>query len=405
MKFNLSVQKGSIFTLFFIFSSFGISAQILKKIGQIAGDVASTGLKATTAPYQVIANAGNVLIGNGSVQDIYKPYQELGQSAGNSVSGSLNLINQPQQALYRKAQEFAFNYGGGAGDFIFDIGTFTNRFYTELGFATGQTAANILRGQNPLTLVSAPLAAAIRSAREKHIVNAQPLPNNIKQALSNYFDSNTLNRTRYTTGRVDITLPNFIGKGRKFMGDHYAVVVDDVIVFNVSPPEFEGNRFWWIHEIMHVQQYNQMGIETFAYNYIKDLGESIENEADKKASNFTGENYEKSNYFVTFNSVGQPINEIFITQCFFPQDLNPVNYLVSNIGNIYAVDPVSGNYLHIGYATPPQAQGIAWTYQTPYLNYAVTPQGAIMTQTPIYNNFGQIINYNWLQIGYVVRIQ
>lgn len=388
-----------------LFSS-AFPQSFLHKIRDAAGDVASTGWKATIAPYQAIANAGNAVIGNGNASDIYRPYQDLARSSGNSVSSTLNVINQPQQALYRKAQEYASQYGGSTGEFVFDMGTFTQRFYNELGFSMGQSASNILKGQNPLMVVSAPLAAAIRSAREKHIVNAMPLPHNIKSALTPYFDANTLNRARYTTGRVDITLPNFIGKGKKYMGDHYAVVVDDVIVFNVDPPAFEDARFWWIHEITHVQQYASLGIESFAFNYLKDLGDNIEGGANAKASQITGEsNFEKSKYFATVNSLGQIVNETFISQCFFPQDLNPVSYLVSNLGNIYAVDPVSGNYFHIGYATPPLEQGVAWTYQTPNLTYAVMSQGAILTKMPMYNNFGQIVGYNWFQIGHVVRIQ
>lgn len=73
-----------------------------------------------------------------------------------------------------------------------------------------------------------------------------------------------------------------------------------------------------------------------------------------------------------------------------------MHYLVTNTNRIIAVDPMSGQWMQVGWAMPPMPGfPMAWTYSTQYLNYAVTQQGQILTRNP----FGQI-----LQIGHVVRL-
>jgi hypothetical protein len=302
----------------------------------------------------------------------------------------------------------------------YKIGTFTNRYYSDLANAGAQNINGILQGQNPFQLFAAPLAAAIRAAKERYSSSSMPLPDDVKNALRNYFSQSTLDRARYAIGNVEITLPNFIGKGAKFMGnDGYAVTVDNIIVFNTNPGSYYSNANWWAHEITHVQQYGQLGIETFSFNYARDFGRSIESEAVNNANRITNSNNNPSSSFITVGSfdmsgVQSTINyqqypEFYIAQCIFPQDRFVAMYLVTNYGRIIAVNPVNGFWQHIGYSTPPLMPQVAWSYDLPSAQwkYAVGFDGNIYNPIgPIYNNFGQVVNYvNWNPIGYVIRFQ
>ena len=403
-------------------SSSSLDAGILDKLKKVTGDALESGWKVTTAPIEAVANTGKVLTGNAKPKDIFQPYKELGKVSGNTVGGATDLISNPQKKLFEEVRKFVSKAGGKPGEFVFDISTFNNQFYSQLGVSGGHGLANVLRGQNPLQVTAAPLAAAIRAARERHAVNAKPLPDDVKKALTAHFDAATLNRAKYAVGTVEITLPNFIGKGNKFMGNDYAVVVDDIIVFSSDPPSYDKAAFWWAHEVTHIDQYRRVGVESFSFKYLRDLGSSIEKEADAKAQTITGNTKFVGAAFLAPSVKAQrelgirrhshgshqhkhlqnPV-EYFIAQCFFPNDRFPVNYLITNTRKIIAVDPMTGGWIHIGHATPPLAPGVAWTYQTPRLRYAVFPSGQIVTDAPVYNTYGQVIGSRPIQIGHVNR--
>jgi hypothetical protein len=383
---------------------------LLGKVKNTLGSVVDAGVKWTTAPYQSIINSAQVVTGHGNPSSIYSPYVQMGQSAGNALAQANDLVNRPQNYIYGQALNFA-NQFGGPGKFVFDVGTFTNQFYSQLGSSATYAVSNALKGQNPFQVVAAPLAAAIRAARERHAVNIQPIPNEVRQALSSLFSASTLNRARYTIGSVEITLPNFIGQGQKFMGTDYAVVVDDIIVFNTTP----NSLSWWVHELTHVEQYERMGVEAFAFYYAKDLGSRLEGEANSRAQAYNpqstggfGEWPTSTTVTATIKTSGVaalPQKELYVAQCFFPMDPNPVHYLVTNTGRIMAVDPINGQYFQVGVCTPPLDNVAAWTFQTPQIRYAVTPQGGIFTFDQFMLPNGQMMPPQPRQIGHVVNLQ
>ena len=278
--------------------------------------------------------------------------------------------------------------------------------------------ANVLRGQNPLQLTAAPLAAAIRAAHERHAPRAAPLPQAVREGLQEHFSAQVLTVAKFAVGTVEITLPNFIGKGAAFMGDDYAVVVDDTIVFNDNPPSFSENPGWWAHEVQHVAQYSRMGVEVFAYRYLRDLGTALEAEAEAAARKVGGVGHDEGAGHVALSAqlgqiaqtptaaqVGlkgagiegvQRVPEFFVSQCVFPADPAPVHYMLTNTGKVIAVNVFDGTYLHVAWATPPLLPGVSWTYQTRNFRYAVMPDGSICTPA----QFG-----GWMQIGHVVRWQ
>ena len=97
--------------------------------------------------------------------------------------------------------------------------------------------------------------------------------------------------------------------------------------------------------------------------------------------------------------------EYYVAQCVFPQDPYRVNYMLTNYGRIIAVDPMTGEWLHLGFAAPPLGRGVAWDYWTPNIRYAVMPNGNIIAPIPIFTPWGQIVGYNNVQAGYVIRLQ
>lgn len=382
---------------------------ILDDVGNFAGNALDMGGKIATAPIESVANTAKAVTGNGSIRDIYQPYRELGRTAGNTVASGVDLVANPRETIYREIEDLSRDVGGNPAVFVFDIATFQERYLFQLANSGLHGSANILRGQNPFQLAAAPLAGAIRAARQRHYPRSEPIPADVKAQLSTMIDAVTLNRARYAIGKVEITLPNFIGQGNKLMGDDYAVVVDDVIVFNTSPPAYAGDPFWWAHEIMHVCQYGRMGIEGFAYRYMTDW-QGVEGEADKKGDEalakrnlLQGQRGALVNARVRCMQIGMgpqaeqfsgQVVDPFVAQCVFPMDPNPVQYMVTQAGRIVAIDPFSGRWLQVGWATPPLMPGIAWTYQTPHFRYAVDPNGRILTL----NQMGQFV-----QIGHVIQ--
>ncbi|HLP50042.1 MAG TPA: hypothetical protein VK154_04115 [Chitinophagales bacterium] len=408
-------MKKIILGLFLIFISFPSNAGWFDNVVSTFGNIANVAVQTVTAPVQSIVAAGNAAFNGGNPNDIYRPYQQIASSAGATIPQTVGIITQPENYLMQQAQQFASGVGGPT-EFIFDIATFNQRLTNQLALAGANNINGILQGQNPFQIVAGPLAAAIRAARERHYPNSRPLPDDVKNALRGRFSESVLNRARYAVGSVEITLPNFIGQGKKFFAnDGYAVVVDDIIVFNVNPGSYAQQPFWWCHEITHVRQYESMGIEMFAFNYLKDFGTSIERDADNNAQSITNTSqiYHAASTQNSYDMSGSAqmhqlgtAQETFVAQCHFPNDQFGVMYLVTNYGRIVAINPVDGQWIHIGYATPPRLPNVAWSYDLPNArwSYAVGNDGYIYNVTPVTNHFGQIINYNWTRVGHVQRL-
>jgi hypothetical protein len=220
-------------------------------------------------------------------------------------------------------------------------------------------------------------------------------------------------------GKVEITLPNGIGQVAKFQGDDYAVTVDDIIVFNVQPPSFQNNPYWWGHEVTHVEQYGQLGIETFAFKYVSSAGADLENPAIARGNQVRAHAIQvgQSNNFTpagttqivaTHQLLPAPVPGIPnpglvgpagptaaavaaavpadppIIQCIFPLDRFPqYRYYGTRSGKIVVFDPANGQWMQIGFALPPQIPQVAWHYVVPgRVFYDVFPNGQIWLRTP-----------------------
>ncbi|WP_071591472.1 eCIS core domain-containing protein [Serratia marcescens] len=128
-------------------------------------------------------------------------------------------------------------------------------------------------GQALLDPNSPLLATAIRFSRGQALNRGVKLiPENIKQTLASYFPSDILNKVRWTTAD-GISLDGML---KNWFNQEGAITYDEVVVF--ANQNLVGDVGLWAHELTHVLQYSQMGVETFAFQYSHDWN-SLESQA------------------------------------------------------------------------------------------------------------------------------
>jgi len=138
-------------------------------------------------------------------------------------------------------------------------------------------------GQAFLNPVGAVLATAIRNGAAQANWSARPLPPQVVQLLSPYFPPGVLNKAKWTLYDPNrITIDSAITAW--FQGEG-AVTLDNIIVFsdeNVA----DSDIGLWAHELTHVMQYDNMGVESFAFVYSVNWN-SLESQARDWSSRIT----------------------------------------------------------------------------------------------------------------------
>ena len=115
------------------------------------------------------------------------------------------------------------------------------------------------------------LAGWIQGSRNSAIGTAQPIPPNIRSALTGYVEPDILNRVRFKVG--DNGVLNLAGLTIAY-GDRFgqaqaqAVTLIDVVVFRNQSDAF-GNAELWAHELHHVQQFRDWGVMDFGIRYAR----------------------------------------------------------------------------------------------------------------------------------------
>lgn len=119
-------------------------------------------------------------------------------------------------------------------------------------------------GDKTYTLGGTALAQAIRfSRRQASTAAPQPIPQDIADALRGYFPSQSLQRVRWTLAGRRISL------GTVLAGWYYregAVTLDEVVVFSNASTARDVQL--WAHELVHVRQYEELGVDRFARLYV-----------------------------------------------------------------------------------------------------------------------------------------
>lgn len=227
----------------------------------------------TAQPREIL----KVMAGQESLSAAAKDYVKSQGQAIASVASAVSTTNAVANNLTVVAAE---SIGGNVGKTVMTIGTGVDRLQVEFATTTAIDAGEVVQGQNVGTILSTPLAAAIRAAEKQFEPQAQPLPAAVKTAFANYYPANVLNNARWTVGSVSISLPDLIITEKKIFEDtEYAVTVGHVTVFARDPT---NNLHWWAHELQHQVQYSIWHIDQFALNYVTSC-HSVETDAENKA--------------------------------------------------------------------------------------------------------------------------
>lgn len=148
----------------------------------------------------------------------------------------------------------------------------------SLGASPEEVATSIQTA--PLEIL---LAAALEASVQALEPDSKPIPSLIRKAMAPYFPADLLKKARYRTQAFGITLPEAINGFQAFMGEHsFAVTTGHIINFSVKPGTDQTGTHWWAHELAHVQQFSQWGIDGFAERYVRTYSE-VESAAEARA--------------------------------------------------------------------------------------------------------------------------
>jgi Domain of unknown function (DUF4157) len=138
----------------------------------------------------------------------------------------------------------------------------------EIGGAVGQSFEHLKR-EIPAQILGNPLEPWIIGSRNTSINGAQPIPSQIRQALTGYSDAGAMNVARFKVG--DPGVLNLAGLSIRY-GDVSAVTLIDVIVFRDTNDAY-NNPALWAHELMHVKQFSDWGVHNFAISYMRNVND------------------------------------------------------------------------------------------------------------------------------------
>lgn len=117
-------------------------------------------------------------------------------------------------------------------------------------------------------MASQALAVWLQQSRdEAEQRGTQPIPLEIRAQLQAYFPDDVLMAARYSTGALDE-----MNAAQTIMQnpDNEAVTLIDVVVFR-REEDARKDVALWAHELFHVQQYKEWGVQGFATRYTEDF--------------------------------------------------------------------------------------------------------------------------------------
>lgn len=372
--------------------------------------VTTTVVKTALAPGTTVVTAARAATGKESVKQGVTEIRETSAIPAQQAGAVFKAAVTVKSAMHNYVTDRVPH----AAAFVLDLGDFMEHYSESTTITTNEYAAMVIAKGNLRYILGIPLAAAIREAKDRFTAIAQPIPADVKQELlKRGFDAKTLEVARYAIGSLEIALPNFVSQYEKYyQHQDMAVTVDNIIVFPKDPgTKYIENCTWWAHELTHVKQYRELGINGFAYSYSRDIlhGKSyqdieMESLAIANATRITNGNNctsdlmaflalrEKSeNSLSTTNKVPGNIhyftnilapNEKYLAKVMIPTTEIAGIFLITNMSRIIAVNPITGEGLVAGHAMvppKPNLQHYAWIFDMPgkTFDYGVTTQGTV----------------------------
>lgn len=246
---------------------------------KVAGDIANI-VKQSPKIINPILTPISIATGKVNPLDIKDFLAQQGKAIGSITESTRNLAAIPDQMAASAISKVA----GDKALIVYELATTAGRIQREFAFtATGQAAA-ALQGQDPLISLAMPLAAALRDAYNQQINGAKPFPKEVIDTLSPILPPDILLAARFTTNNLRITLPSAINQGNLLFDNEHAVTVDNLIIFTKEPDFDDIDDLVFVsHELFHVKQYKDWGVDKFAFNYLKN-SRAIEDQAKAAAS-------------------------------------------------------------------------------------------------------------------------
>jgi hypothetical protein len=114
------------------------------------------------------------------------------------------------------------------------------------------------------------IAAERDAAKEQGV---EPIPAAVRAVLQGHVPDDVLDRVRWRQGGTQLSLPQ-----NAFRFGHVpAMTLQDVIVFQDRGAALEDPKLW-AHELKHVMQFAEWGLDEFARRYVRDY-QAVEDEA------------------------------------------------------------------------------------------------------------------------------
>jgi hypothetical protein len=318
--------------------------------------------------------------------DAIQPLFKLQKQYGVKPDRFDSLSSDPRSGFKRKASFIAAKrYGKGHGFFL-DIMELENDELLDAGFSGNQVqvAETALNGQDPTQIAGLMVSASISAAQDYYSAVAIPIPDGIKQELSLSFPLGEalVNIVRYAVGNVEIALPTTYGKigKREYLGDDFAVVVGDIIVFKQDPVASRYPVQLWGNELKHVADYESLkntDPDEYAFIYMSESSSLPDTPSSPEGA------------LADETAFALSEGEFYVVQCVFrwAPELVPysVQYLITNDGNVVANDPTTHESMQIGTVSQPdsQSEGYVWKFTTPQnLVFEVLKHGELVEVIP-----------------------
>ena len=114
-------------------------------------------------------------------------------------------------------------------------------------------------------LLGTPIQLWILASREAALsAGVSPMPEHIRTQLAHLYPADLLDSVRYKTGSGFIGTLQFL---RDEMDESGAITLKEVIVFR-NASDATCNVRLWAHELEHVRQYGNLGVDGFAQAYV-----------------------------------------------------------------------------------------------------------------------------------------
>lgn len=128
------------------------------------------------------------------------------------------------------------------------------------------------------------LGTTIRLSRnQSRLGGTRPVPQWVEEELGPHFPTLDFAEVRWTPSDGRLSLGTALTRWYMREG---AVVLDDVIVFSTTATA--RDRRLWAHELTHVMQYRELGVDGFAHAYVGGFAE-IERQAERNAQRIIAE--------------------------------------------------------------------------------------------------------------------